>query len=454
MLWTKLRCQTLRPPFTWSHKTLFQPARQFSQTSFRPFLRQSRCLRQEISTNASLKENVSPPAHDGPSFYEKISKPGIWRQVTFVSVTSFLAFSLAATQTTLETEYWTERMVAVSSVWTLKTITNTDLKRAQTAELIQGLRESLANIQSVVQQLPVLIRPWVNLACLSVMQPYADATEGKRLCWKICLLNAGVWLAWKLKPWKGFMTVRFMHYPLSGLSYTLLTSMFSHRSAIHLLCNCLALESFGKDSSEYFGSESSLMSLPGSAAYHYLLREQNKAQPDVLESTTSYHFLAFFISAGLFSGLVSHIVNAKFRYPRLVSQLASSANSARRTETWAGAVAATTASAAQSTSKKRVLDILPSLGASGAIYAAVTMTALAFPDSEVALFIPPSYPINIQYGVGALMALDMIGILRGWRLFDHWAHLGGAAFGIFYYNYGPSYWAYLRKATAKVDKST
>jgi len=55
----------------------------------------------------------------------------------FVTVTSFLAFSLAATQTTIETEYWTERMVAVSSVWTLKTITNTDLKRAQTAELIQ-----------------------------------------------------------------------------------------------------------------------------------------------------------------------------------------------------------------------------------------------------------------------------------------------------------------------------
>ena len=43
------------------------------------------------------------------------------------------------------------------------------------------------------------------------------------------------------------------------------------------------------------------------------------------------------------------------------------------------------------------------------------MTALAFPDSEVALFIPPSYPINIQYGVGALMTLDMIGIMRGWR---------------------------------------
>jgi len=34
----------------------------------------------------------------------------------------------------------------------------------------------------------------------------------------------------------------------------------------------------------------------GSAAYYYLLREQNKAEPEILESTTAYHFLAFFVS--------------------------------------------------------------------------------------------------------------------------------------------------------------
>lgn len=120
-------------------------------------------------------------------------------------------------------------------------------------------------------------------------------------------------------------------------------------------------------------------------------------------------------TAGLFSGLVSHVVSAKFRFPRLVAQLASPAHAVQKTETWAAAVAAAGTSAAQTASKKKVLDILPSLGASGAIYAAVTMTALAFPDSQVALFIPPSYPINIQYGVGGLILLDTIGILRGWR---------------------------------------
>lgn len=117
--------------------------------------------------------------------------------------------------------------------------------------------------------------------------------------------------------------------------------------------------------------------------------------------------------AGLFSGLVSHIVSAKFRYPRLVAQLASPTLNAPKTETWAAAVAAT--NGVPRAAARKTLDILPSLGASGAIYGAVTLTALAFPDSQVALFIPPSYPINIQYGVGALVLLDTVGILRGWR---------------------------------------
>ena len=54
-----------------------------------------------------------------------------------VGLTCGLAFSLAAAQTTLETESWTERMMSVSSVWSVKAITNTDLKRAQNAAVIQ-----------------------------------------------------------------------------------------------------------------------------------------------------------------------------------------------------------------------------------------------------------------------------------------------------------------------------
>lgn len=63
----------------------------------------------------------------------------------------------------------------------------------------------------------------------------------------------------------------------------------------------------------------------------------------------------------------------------------------------------------------RKTTILPSLGMSGAVYGAVTLTTCAFPDTEISLIIPPSYPIPIQYGVGALVTMDIIGVLRGWR---------------------------------------
>ena len=61
------------------------------------------------------------------------------------------------------------------------------------------------------------------------------------------------------------------------------------------------------------------------------------------------------------------------------------------------------------------MDILPSLGASGAIYAAVTMTALAFPDAHVSPLLLPSVEIPAQWGVGTLVLMDIIGVLRGWR---------------------------------------
>ena len=60
-------------------------------------------------------------------------------------------------------------------------------------------------------------------------------------------------------------------------------------------------------------------------------------------------------------------------------------------------------------------SILPSLGASGAIYSCVIITALGFPEAQVSLFIPPTYPIPIQWGVGGLLALDITGVLRGGR---------------------------------------
>lgn len=59
--------------------------------------------------------------------------------------------------------------------------------------------------------------------------------------------------------------------------------------------------------------------------------------------------------------------------------------------------------------------ILPSLGASGAIYAALTVTACAFPDSNVGIILIPFISFPIWAGVGGMVALDLVGLIRGWQ---------------------------------------
>ncbi|KAG8765229.1 hypothetical protein FRC12_007612 [Ceratobasidium sp. 428] len=204
----------------------------------------------------------------------------------------------------------------------------------------------------------------------------------------------------------------FLHDPLSGRLHTMATSIFSHSALLHLAFNSLALMSFG-------------------TAMNSVLKKQQASAPSGMpESTSTYHFLSFFLSAGLFSSYVSHIVSTRIRLPILLRALLTSP-----------AKADITPAAAAS------MTIAPSLGASGAIYAAVTASALAFPDANVSLIFLPFVSLPIGAGVGGMVCLDIIGIIRGWRTFDHWAHLGGAIFGVAYYNYGANFWDWVRRHT-------
>ncbi|KAE9406291.1 hypothetical protein BT96DRAFT_811105, partial [Gymnopus androsaceus JB14] len=348
---------------------------------------------------------------------------------------SSAALLCAAWTTNIETSAILEKLKAQSSTWKSQTITNVDLRRFQQTELVQQLRSTFKYLNSLATDIPQFIRPYVGALYVAVLQPYADASEPRRICWKIVLLNSGIWFMWQLQRLQPMMSRAFVHNPLSGMSYTLLTSAFSHKSLIHLLFNCLALEGFGSSAGTYLRQ----------------VQDKNTAQP---ESTSSYHFLAFYASAGIFSGLVSHIASAKLRYPKLIAQLSSPASKAPATETWASAMTAassTTTKAAAATSAKSAISIPGSLGASGAVYACVTATALAYPGAQISLIFPPTSPFDIQYGVMGLVALDTLGVIRGWRMFDHWAHLGGAAFGAMYYYCGPTIWSYTRAALKPRD---
>ncbi|THH27096.1 hypothetical protein EUX98_g7099 [Antrodiella citrinella] len=183
----------------------------------------------------------------------------------------------------------------------------------------------------------------------------------------------------------------------------------------------------------------------GSAAALWMTKEQGLSPTGLTEASPKWHFLAFYISAGLFSGLVSHVVIARIQFPRMVSQLRAAVSSSINAGRSPSAAVAFKAAASESTSGS-ARRILHSFGASGAIYAAATLTALAFPDTEVALIFLPMLSIPVQYGVGGLILLDIVGALRGWRVFDHWAHLGGAAFGIWYHYYGMRMWDMFRIA--------
>nr|XP_022343884.1 presenilins-associated rhomboid-like protein, mitochondrial [Crassostrea virginica] len=81
----------------------------------------------------------------------------------------------------------------------------------------------------------------------------------------------------------------------------------------------------------------------------------------------------------------------------------------------------------------------PSLGASGAICTMIGLVGCAFPDSEFCIaligeIIPHSF--SAKSGILALLTFDSLGVILGWRFFDHAAHLGGTLFGMWYWKYG------------------
>ncbi|KAJ6518771.1 hypothetical protein C8R45DRAFT_949192 [Mycena sanguinolenta] len=387
---------------------------------------------------------VPPPApalplQPEPSLAQKIGRPSVRNQSIFAILGTCVVFTYAATWTNIETDEWIEKLThaRAPSTWP-HTITSADMRNAANYALVQELREGLKNVGLRTEGLGVQTRNVIMRVWATVAQTYLNVTEGKRICWKICLLNVGVWLAWKSKRLQPFMLRNFVHDPLSGRSSTMLTSMFSSRLVLLLALNVFFLDGFGSSSS------------------FHLLKRQEQLPDSQLEASSRLHFLAFFISAGLFAALTSHIIRVKVLYPRLISRLSLASNQRPTTsDTWASALRS-----APPTSRMRSFfrslfasslpqnPLIPRAGATGALYALMALTALGFPNAEIALFYPPDYSVPVQWGVGSLLLLDILGIWRGWRFFDHFAHLGGAAFGAVYYVYGPRFWNWLRVGVA------
>ncbi|KAF9926138.1 Rho- GTP-binding protein RhoN [Linnemannia zychae] len=101
------------------------------------------------------------------------------------------------------------------------------------------------------------------------------------------------------------------------------------------------------------------------------------------------------------------------------------------------------------------IKMIPSLGASGALFGCVSSTAYMYPDASVYIVFLPFLPIKIPVALGAMMGLDFIGILKNWKMFDHCAHLAGSTFGLAYMYAGKDLiWTPMQKKAIEFNKDT
>ncbi|XP_074545396.1 presenilin-associated rhomboid-like protein A, mitochondrial [Halichoeres trimaculatus] len=80
--------------------------------------------------------------------------------------------------------------------------------------------------------------------------------------------------------------------------------------------------------------------------------------------------------------------------------------------------------------------LYPSLGASGAVMAVLAAVCVKVPEAKLGIIFLPMVTFTAGNALKALIAIDTAGLILGWRLLDHAAHLGGALFGIWYVAYG------------------
>ncbi|MCL4124109.1 UNVERIFIED_CONTAM: hypothetical protein GTU68_063388 [Idotea baltica] len=95
-------------------------------------------------------------------------------------------------------------------------------------------------------------------------------------------------------------------------------------------------------------------------------------------------------------------------------------------------------------------SIGPSLGASGAIMALLGYFCTKHPDAQLGVIFLPNYPFSAELALKGVMLMDLSGLIFRWKLFDHAAHLGGAAFGLLYAKYGQSLFWENRSSVTKV----
>lgn len=147
---------------------------------------------------------------------------------------------------------------------------------------------------------PVIIKQFVVHCYAAIGENYINSSEGRRLAWGVGAASFGIWLAWQVPRFNPWLMRNFAHSPLSGRTYTLMTSVISHRGFLHWFFNITALSGFGESSYLWHSVCRILMEhfemCEGSATSNWMRREQSHAPSGMQEATTSNHFFAFLVT--------------------------------------------------------------------------------------------------------------------------------------------------------------
>ena len=211
---------------------------------------------------------------------------------------------------------------------------------------------------------------------LIVKRNFDKMREEEMAMWALVSINSLVFLAWQIPGQRvqRIMNRYFVHLPIANRPITLLTCVFSHQSLLHFGFNMMALHSF----------------------FPSFTRGGNFS---IEQSLTMY------LSAGVFSSLISHLASS-----------------------WIPGRA-----------------LIGGLGASGALYALLIGSSILNPTAGVGIIFIPGVTFQMQDLIPCILLMDVAGVLFRWKSLDHIAHLGGALFGYLWLKEGRFYWSDVQK---------
>ncbi|KAL9937626.1 hypothetical protein V8E36_003171 [Tilletia maclaganii] len=366
------------------------------------------------------------------------------------------------------------------------------LDNAHAHSIAARLGKRLRGLLDTLNFLPHEVQVQVGRAYTAVSQSYLDLTPAQRAVVPILALNTLVFLAFRLPSTRvqAFMYRHFTHVPVSRRYHTMVTSAFAHRDVLHFAINSFVIWSFsgsfivdpnfregrghfnfsfsGDDKgrhapSQWYRSDVSTREIESSPStwneiVTWLYGSRPSSDPNVPphwtpEASPTPHFLAFWITAALYSSLGKQFwAWSCYQYARIALRRALTRHAQLRS-VGAGiglqtSSARSAADVAQKLATLRAVGSRPGLGASGAAYATVAASCTCHPEEKINLFFLPDFDYPAQTVITGALTFEAVCLLlgqlnspvgnavRGLGL-DHAVHISGMAYGIWYASRAP-----------------